>query len=477
MFRRAGPVAGAGPDGSCCGSTRGQEDRVDGQRGHDRLSVRGRSAGQEPAARGDRVRQGEWSRGPRDHGSGVPSPRGGPGRGAQRRGESQALLHPRASAPARHPGHRSSGDAHRAARDGTGSGGIEGGGSGEKSATAAADKPSTAPETPKERAKREANEAAEARDRERAQASAAGTQASAAEAQARERAAAESRARDQASAALREKEKEAQEKAQKANEEREKLGKDLAAVQDRERKEREDKEKLQKEKQDLEKQLAESKDREKKEREDKERLQKVNQDLEKQLIEARVKEKQERDAKDKLAAQDRERADLENKNKAARDKVAEGPDMPGSIPQPIFCPTQDQWAAGEDVFIHCAPQSEVKAKELALFYRPSGVLHFSSTLMERNQKGWYVAVIPAGRVSGRLLQYYVEARSAKGDSVASNGKALSPNVMMIRPRGSMHTEAAPVTPVEPTDAKLTAASSSTKADKSSSSRRGRARPR
>ena len=285
--------------------------------------------------------------------------------------------------------------------------------------------------------------------------------------------AAQARAREKmATAVLQEKEREARENALKAREERERLGKDLAALQEREKKEREGREKLEGEKQGLEKQLADAKDREKKEREEKDRLQKLNQDLEKQLIEARDKEKKEREIQ-RAAADRAARTGRRGpaRRRQARDKLAEGPDVPSSIPQPIFCPTRDEWAPGDDVFIHCAPQSQVKAKELALYYRPSGAVHYNSLLMERSKKGWYVATIPGARVSGRMLQYYVEARGAKGEVAAANGKANSPNVMMIRPGASAELSAA-------TTGQLTSASStSTAPSKSRSGRRERAKKR
>jgi hypothetical protein len=287
-----------------------------------------------------------------------------------------------------------------------------------------------------------------------------------------ESAAAQARAREKMTAAvLKEKERETLEKEQKAREERDRLGKDLAAVQDREKQERQAREKLEKDKQDLEKQLADIKDREKKEREEKERLQKANQELEKQLAGLRDTEKKERQAREQLQAQERERQDRASQEKMARDRLADGPDMPGSIPQPVYCPTPDEWASGTDVYVHCAPQGEVKAKELALYYRPSGTVHYNSLLMERSKKGWYVATIPSARVSGRMLQYYVEARGAKGDVAAANGKANSPNVMMIRPGAGGQPTAAAQSP------KLTSAAATTPAKSSSKSRAGRRKSR
>ena len=60
---------------------------------------------------------------------------------------------------------------------------------------------------------------------------------------------------------------------------------------------------------------------------------------------------------------------------------------------------------------------------------------YNAVTLERSRKGWYVTTIPGGRVSGRLIHYYVEARDGKEKVAASNGKATSPNVITIRPAG------------------------------------------
>ncbi len=283
-------------------------------------------------------------------------------------------------------------------------------------------------------------------------------------------AAAEARAREKQTATiLREQERQNQEREQKARVEREKLGKDLAVLQDRERRERDLREQVEKQKQELEKQLAEARDREKKERDEKDRLQRANQDLEKQLAELRDREKKERESREQIQTQDRERQERVSQDKLSRDKLREGPVLPTSVPQPVFCPTEAEWSPGVDVFVHCAAQSQVKAKELALYYRPSGALHYNSLLMERSKKGWYVAAIPAAQVTGRMLQYYVEARGPKGEVAAVNGKPTSPNIMMIRARPSADGSQAP--------GKLTTASAASGAAKARSARRERGKGR
>ena len=66
------------------------------------------------------------------------------------------------------------------------------------------------------------------------------------------------------------------------------------------------------------------------------------------------------------------------------------------------------------------------------FYRAGGLVYNAST-MEKSKKGWYTALIPGGKIAGKVLQYYVEARNGRQDVVGANGRANSPNIAAIRP--------------------------------------------
>jgi hypothetical protein len=50
--------------------------------------------------------------------------------------------------------------------------------------------------------------------------------------------------------------------------------------------------------------------------------------------------------------------------------------------------------------------------------------------MSRSSKGWYMGVVPSKATSGTSLQYYFEAKG--GSSPLENGRADSPNTMMVR---------------------------------------------
>ena len=213
--------------------------------------------------------------------------------------------------------------------------------------------------------------------------------------------------------------------------------KELAAARASEKKEREAKEKLEKAKADTDKQLAEMKGR-------LDQLEKDNADKNKQLAIMRDGEKKERDAKEKLEkvwqeadAREKERKARETKETMEREKLAEGPDLPSRIPEPIHCTIPDEAAAGQDLYVHCVAQPSVGAKLISLYFRPAGVVPYNALLMEPNKKGWSVAIIPGKKITGKFLHYYVEARDARQEVTVSNGKASSPNVLTIRPAGSL----------------------------------------
>jgi hypothetical protein len=104
------------------------------------------------------------------------------------------------------------------------------------------------------------------------------------------------------------------------------------------------------------------------------------------------------------------------------------------VTEPIACTVPDEIPPGTDLYVHCVPRPSLDAKVavVALYYRAGGVLYNVST-MDRSKKGWYTAIIPGGKIAGKVLHYYVEARNGRQDVVGSNGRATSPNIATIRP--------------------------------------------
>jgi hypothetical protein len=171
---------------------------------------------------------------------------------------------------------------------------------------------------------------------------------------------------------------------------------------------------LTKEKQETDRQLAATRDGEKRERESREKLEKVWQEAQ---------------------ARDREKKNRDEQARVERDRQVEGPDLPGHFSEPIYCTLPDEIPPGADLYVHCVPHANVAAKVLALYYRAGGTVIYNATTMERSRKGWYTALIPGTRITGKLLHYYVEARDARQDVTATYGKATSPNIAMIKPAG------------------------------------------
>jgi len=210
----------------------------------------------------------------------------------------------------------------------------------------------------------------------------------------------------------------------------------LAAARDEAKKEREAKEKLQQQKAETDRQLADAKH-------SLLELTKQKADTDKQLAATRDEAKKEREAKEKLAvarreaeARDAERKNKELQERTAREKLAEGPELPAHVSEQIACTVPDEVPPGADLFVHCVPRPGLDAKVVALYYRAGGVVYNAST-MDRSKKGWYTALIPGGKIAGKVLHYYVEARDSRQDVVGANGHANSPNIATIRP-GKSH---------------------------------------
>ncbi|HEY6474989.1 MAG TPA: hypothetical protein VI456_00320 [Polyangia bacterium] len=212
------------------------------------------------------------------------------------------------------------------------------------------------------------------------------------------------------------------------------LDRQLAAAREEAKREHDGREKAERSKADADRQLGD----------DKRNLQdlaKQKADLDRQLAAARDEAKKERETKEKLAAarRDAEVRESERKNKeieerTTREKLAEGPELPARVTEPIACTVPDEIPPGTDLYVHCVPRPSLDAKVavVALYYRAGGVLYNVST-MDRSKKGWYTALIPGGKIAGKVLHYYVEARNGRQDVVGSNGHASSPNIATIRP--------------------------------------------
>jgi hypothetical protein len=229
------------------------------------------------------------------------------------------------------------------------------------------------------------------------------------------------------------------------------LDKRVAGLDQSDKKERQTRDQVQQAKLALEKQLAEAKDLARREREAREQLQKEKAATEKQLAAARDSEAKERETKEKLltqaaetrtkqeaekqtaVARDKERYDRQEKVRLARQNLLDGPDLPAEIPSKIYCPALASNQEGLDIYVRCATHPFLKARTAILYYRTVMAARYNSLAMERSKKGWFTAVMPGVHVTGKAMQYYIEAMDDSSRIVAREGTGASPNVMALRP--------------------------------------------
>ncbi len=109
------------------------------------------------------------------------------------------------------------------------------------------------------------------------------------------------------------------------------------------------------------------------------------------------------------------------------------PDLPANFPEPLYCPTVDEAPPDEDVVIHCALGPELdEAKRVILFYRPAGAEGWTSLPTTKSELGWVKAVLPSQALTGKSVQYYLEARDATDKPMARAGRDDSPNFVLVR---------------------------------------------
>jgi hypothetical protein len=91
----------------------------------------------------------------------------------------------------------------------------------------------------------------------------------------------------------------------------------------------------------------------------------------------------------------------------------------------------DEAPAGKPLDVSAEVGSDVQAARVFLFYRGPGREDFASLPMTKEKRGSYVATIPAEAVTGRAIQYYIEARDSRGKPLVDAGSASSPNIITV----------------------------------------------
>jgi hypothetical protein len=109
----------------------------------------------------------------------------------------------------------------------------------------------------------------------------------------------------------------------------------------------------------------------------------------------------------------------------------EEPDLPAHITA-LDCPTPDDVPPDKAVKLRCAAAGNLGLAKVVLMYRVPGSEEWGTVDMERTPKGWYQGKLPKKAVTGKSVQLYFEGRNAAGKPVVSNGRADSPNLILIR---------------------------------------------
>lgn len=106
------------------------------------------------------------------------------------------------------------------------------------------------------------------------------------------------------------------------------------------------------------------------------------------------------------------------------------PDLPRQIVA-LDCPFPDETPPGRKVTLRCVAAQNLGVDKVVLFYKGYEMDDYEELGMEKTPKGWWKATIPKKRIDGTSLQFYFEGLNAGGTPVVSNGRAESPNVMLL----------------------------------------------
>jgi len=133
------------------------------------------------------------------------------------------------------------------------------------------------------------------------------------------------------------------------------------------------------------------------------------------------------------AAEAETEAGADNRRRRGGDSDEE-PDLPSKIVA-LDCPYPSDIAPGKKLTLRCAAADNLGIANVNLFYKGYQMEDYESIAMEKSSKGWWQAVVPRKSVDGKSLQFYFEGVDATDNPVVSNGRAESPNVMLIAAKG------------------------------------------
>lgn len=122
-------------------------------------------------------------------------------------------------------------------------------------------------------------------------------------------------------------------------------------------------------------------------------------------------------------------ADAPKRKKSRADSDGE-PEVPTEITA-LDCPYPDDTPPGKKVTLRCVAAPNLKVYRVVLYYKGFEMSGYERVVMTKSAKGWEEATVPKKRVDGKSLQFYFEGLDESDRPVVSNGRAESPNVMLI----------------------------------------------
>ncbi len=111
------------------------------------------------------------------------------------------------------------------------------------------------------------------------------------------------------------------------------------------------------------------------------------------------------------------------------------PDLPADVTA-LDCPYPDDTPPGAKVTLRCVAAASLGVVAVALYYKGFEMTDYERVAMAKSAKGWWQATVAKKRVDGKSLQFYFEGLDSDDKPVVSNGRAESPNVMLIVDRGN-----------------------------------------
>ena len=100
--------------------------------------------------------------------------------------------------------------------------------------------------------------------------------------------------------------------------------------------------------------------------------------------------------------------------------------------EPLDCPVPPVAPPREEMEVHCRANNDLRAERAFLFYRAAGKRDYTALRMAKDGKDGYSASVPARDMTGRALEFYVEAEEAEGHVTASHGEDRLPKVVTLR---------------------------------------------